>query len=146
MVTTAEAASNIRSCVLMSNKACIACPLVHLSITWLRKLSSMHSRNLLDCLDVAVLFFFSSDVRVVEVPQQDGSVQSWNILLLEEEGFVNRFQLIKQPLVDTNHKATSACSHSAGTTVTIQAQSCLVPWLMGWRVPWTHALGKGEGR
>ncbi|KAK4829867.1 hypothetical protein QYF61_007259 [Mycteria americana] len=49
--------SPISSLALVTNRSSIASPLVELSITWLKKLSSMHSRSLLDCLWLAMLLF-----------------------------------------------------------------------------------------
>jgi len=47
--------SPMTSFALVSIRSSIASPQVGVSITWLQKLSSMHSRNLLDCLQLAVL-------------------------------------------------------------------------------------------
>jgi len=41
---------------------------------------------------------------VVEVPQQDESLQVRSLLELEEEGLLSRFPLIRRPGVDTNDK------------------------------------------
>jgi len=41
----------------VTTRSSIASPRVGVLITWLKKLSSMHSRNLLDCLQLAVLLF-----------------------------------------------------------------------------------------
>ena len=60
------------SLVLVAIRSTIASTLVGLSITWVKKLSSMHSRRLLDYLQLAVLLF---QQMVVEVPQQDESLQ-----------------------------------------------------------------------
>ncbi|KAK4829570.1 hypothetical protein QYF61_005239 [Mycteria americana] len=49
--------SSISSLGLVTIRSSIASPLVGLSITWLKKLSSMHARSLLDCLQLAVLLF-----------------------------------------------------------------------------------------
>jgi len=45
------------SLALVTTRSSIASPRVGVLITWLKKLSSMHSRNLLDCLQLAVLLF-----------------------------------------------------------------------------------------
>ncbi|KAK4829248.1 hypothetical protein QYF61_002534, partial [Mycteria americana] len=49
--------SPISSLALVTIRSSIASPLVGLSITWLKKLSSMHFRSLLDCLQLAMLLF-----------------------------------------------------------------------------------------
>ncbi|KAK4829131.1 hypothetical protein QYF61_002210 [Mycteria americana] len=49
--------SPISLLALVTNRSGITSPLVGLSITWLKKLSSMHSRSLLDCLQLSVLLF-----------------------------------------------------------------------------------------
>ncbi|KAK4806147.1 hypothetical protein QYF61_001073 [Mycteria americana] len=49
--------SLISSLALVTSRSSVASPLVGLSITWLKKLSSMHSRSLPDCLQLAVLLF-----------------------------------------------------------------------------------------
>ncbi|KAK4811032.1 hypothetical protein QYF61_015736 [Mycteria americana] len=49
--------SLISSLALVTNRSSIASPRVGLSITWVKKLSSMHSRSLLDCLQLATLLF-----------------------------------------------------------------------------------------
>jgi len=41
----------------VTTRSSIASLQVGVLITWLKKLSSMHSRNLLDCLQLAVLLF-----------------------------------------------------------------------------------------
>jgi len=45
---------------------------------------------------------FLADVRVVEVPQQDERLRVQSFLELEKEGFVSKFPLIRQPVVDTH--------------------------------------------
>jgi len=57
---------------------------------------------------------FPADVRVVEVPQQNESLQALYLLSLEHEGFINRLYLITSPVVDTNHKVPflAPVSHS----------------------------------
>ncbi|KAK4823759.1 hypothetical protein QYF61_006055 [Mycteria americana] len=49
--------SPISSLALVTVRSSIAYPLGGLSITWLKKLSLMHSRSVLDCLQLAVLLF-----------------------------------------------------------------------------------------
>jgi len=49
--------SLMSSLALVTIRSSIASPLAGLSITWLKKFSSTHSRNLLDCLQLAVLLF-----------------------------------------------------------------------------------------
>ncbi|KAK4814209.1 hypothetical protein QYF61_012548 [Mycteria americana] len=45
------------SLALVTIRSSIASPRAGLSNTWIKKLSSMHSRSLLDCLQLAVLLF-----------------------------------------------------------------------------------------
>ncbi|KAK4825513.1 hypothetical protein QYF61_000026, partial [Mycteria americana] len=47
----------MNSLALVTNRSSIASPLVGLSITWVKKLSSMHSKSLLGCLQLAMLLF-----------------------------------------------------------------------------------------
>ena len=47
---------------------------------------------------------------MVEVPQQDESLQVQSLLELEEEGFVSRLPLIRQPVVDTSHRVAFVAS------------------------------------
>jgi len=49
--------SPMSSLELVTTRSSIASPQVGVLITWLKKLSSMYSRNLLDCLQLAVLLF-----------------------------------------------------------------------------------------
>ena len=49
--------SLISSLVLVTNRSSVHPTVLGLSITWLNKLSSMHSRSLLDCLQLSVLLF-----------------------------------------------------------------------------------------
>ena len=49
--------SPMSSLALVTTRSSITSPRVGVLITWLKKLSSMHSRNLLDCLQLAVLLF-----------------------------------------------------------------------------------------
>ncbi|KAK4829569.1 hypothetical protein QYF61_005238 [Mycteria americana] len=56
--------SPLSSSELVSNRSSNTSPLVGLSVTWIRKLSSMHCKSLLDCLQLAVaLFQQMSDIR-----------------------------------------------------------------------------------
>lgn len=71
------------------------------TITWLKKSPGSPTAR---CAT------FSADVKVVEVPQQDNSLQSQCLLWLKEEGFINRLHLIRQPTVDTNYKIPFAAS------------------------------------
>ena len=62
MIIAAQAASNLDvtdelSLALVTIRFSITPPVVGLSITWLKKLSSIHSRSLLDCLQLTVLLF-----------------------------------------------------------------------------------------
>ncbi|KAK4827184.1 hypothetical protein QYF61_015146 [Mycteria americana] len=45
------------SLALVTIRSSIASPRVQVSITWVKKLSSMHCRSFLDCLELAVLLF-----------------------------------------------------------------------------------------
>ncbi|KAK4823103.1 hypothetical protein QYF61_025841, partial [Mycteria americana] len=49
--------SPISSLALVTNRSSNAYFLIGLSTTWLKKLSSMHSRSLLDCLQLTMLLF-----------------------------------------------------------------------------------------
>lgn len=62
----------ISSLTLVTIKSTVAFPLLQLSIPWLKKLSPMHSKSLLDYLQLAMLLF--AGIGVVEVPQHDKSL------------------------------------------------------------------------
>jgi len=83
---------------LVTNRSSIAPLLVGLSITCLKKLSSMHYSA------YACQATFPADVGVIEVPQQDKSLQVQCILYLEYAVFINRLPLRGWPVVDTKHK------------------------------------------
>jgi len=57
---------------------------------------------------------YPADVGVVEVPQHDKRLQAQSLLELEEEGFVSRLPLIRQPVVDTHNQVSfvASVSHS----------------------------------
>jgi len=62
------------SLALVTNRSSNTSPLAGLSITWLKKLSVRHLRNLLDHLQITATF--PADAGVVEVPQEDKSLQA----------------------------------------------------------------------
>ncbi|KAK4826415.1 hypothetical protein QYF61_008948 [Mycteria americana] len=49
--------SLMSSLALVTIRSSIASPRVRVSITWVKKLSSMHSRSLPDCLQLSMLLF-----------------------------------------------------------------------------------------
>ena len=49
---------------------------------------------------------------MVEVPQQDETLQVQSLLELEEEGFVSKLPLIRQPVVDTHDQVPFVVSVS----------------------------------
>jgi len=93
--------SLMRSFVLVSSRSSNASPMVVLSNTWTKKLCSVHSRNLWD--------FFPADIRVVEIPHQNESLQVWRLLYLKNASLVHRLLLISQPVVDTDHQMSFIC-------------------------------------
>lgn len=60
----------------------------------------MHSKSLLDWLELALLF--SENAIVTEVPQQDESLWAW--FFLKYECFINILPFIMQPVVNTSHE------------------------------------------
>jgi len=85
---------------LVSIRSSIASHRVGVSITWLKKLSSMNSRKSRG-LPAAHSAIFPADVGVVEVPQQDETLQVQSLLELEDESFISRLPWIMEPVVDT---------------------------------------------
>lgn len=71
-------------------------PLLGASVTWRRKLQSMHSRRLLDCLCAAVL----TDIRVIEDPHEEQGLCTRGFSSLSVRGLIFSVFLVTQSLAD----------------------------------------------
>ncbi|KAK4818603.1 hypothetical protein QYF61_015465, partial [Mycteria americana] len=94
--------SLMSSLALVTIRSSIASPRVGVSITWVKKLSSMHSRSLLDCLQLAVLLF-QQMLGWLKSPSRTRACEreascSWR------KKASSVALLIRQPVIDTNYE------------------------------------------
>jgi len=111
------------SLALVSIRSSIAYSWVGVSITWLKKLFSMHSRNALDCLQLAVLLFQQMSAWL-KSPSSRLRVQS--LLELEEERFFSRL-----PLIRKEHQYILLLFYAPFTTVNLLKCPCKARIVIG---------------